>query len=93
MANKRTPHCAEHVVWIVEPWGVTLIHAPHGRSCQLPYPEAAIWDLLTRCRPEETIRSMLELIAGIGPHEAEALVRSRLDAWAEEGWLETGGPK
>jgi hypothetical protein len=65
-----------------------LIHALHARRRYLAYPEAAVWDLLTRSESEEKICSMLELIAGISPHEATELVGSCLDTWAQEGWLE-----
>jgi hypothetical protein len=93
MENRRKLQCAGQVTWVVEPRGVVLIHARQGRCREIAYPEAAVWDLMTRRWPGETIRSMLELIAGIGPREAGELVDSCLDAWAEEGWLETGAPE
>ncbi|MDR2801243.1 MAG: hypothetical protein LBB52_08295 [Desulfovibrio sp.] len=93
MENRPKPRCAGHVTWIVEPHGVVLINSTQGLRRELAYPEAAVWDLATRGRSEETIRSMLELIAGIGPRQARELVGSCLDQWAEEGWLKTGAPE
>ncbi|MDR1489918.1 MAG: hypothetical protein LBS65_05450 [Desulfovibrio sp.] len=92
MENRPKPRCAGHVTWVVEPHCVVLFDSTRNLRHELAYPEAAVWDLITRGRSEETIRSMLELIAGIGPREARELVGSRLDLWAEEGWLETGAP-
>jgi hypothetical protein len=93
MENRRKLQSAKHVAWVVEPHGIVLIHTLHGRIRQLAYPEAAVWDLITRPRPEATIRRLLELIAGINPQEARELLASCLDIWTEEGWLETGTPE
>jgi hypothetical protein len=76
------------VAWVVEPYGVVLIHVANGRRRELFYPEAAVWDLAARGRSRETMRSMLELIAGTGPSEAETLVDSCLAQWLAAGWLE-----
>jgi hypothetical protein len=88
MADRPKWRCAGQVSWVVEPQGVVLINALQARRRCLAYPEAAVWDLLTRAYSEEKICSMLELIVGISPQEAAKLVGSCLDAWAEEGWLE-----
>jgi hypothetical protein len=90
--RQRACHVARYVAWVVEPHGVLLIHMARGRRRELGYPEAAVWDLVTRGRSGETIRSMLESIAGIGPQEARTLVDSCLVQWRAEGWLETGTP-
>jgi hypothetical protein len=89
----RKMRCAEQVAWVVEPHGIVLIHLARGRRLELSYPEAAVWDLASRGRSEETIRFLLGLIAGIGPREARTLVDSCLDQWLAEGWLETGEPE
>lgn len=93
METRQKMRCAGQAAWVVEPHGVALIHMAQGRRRELGYPEAAVWDLVTRGRPEKTICSMLELIAGIGPREARTLVDSCLDQWLAEGWLETGEPE
>ena len=90
MAIRQKMRCAEHVAWVVEPYGIELIHMERGRRRTLFHPEAAVWDLVTRGRPVKTIPSLLELIAGTGPHEARTLVNSCLEQWLAEGWLETG---
>lgn len=76
------------VAWVVEPHGVALVHLANGRCRDLSYPEAAVWDLAVQGRSRETICSMLELIAGIGPREAATLVDSCLAQWLAAGWLE-----
>jgi hypothetical protein len=81
--------CAGQTAWVVEPHGITLLHLTRGRCRNLSCPEAAVWDLVTRGRPEEKIHSLLELIAGIGPHDARRLVDSCLDQWLAEGGLKT----
>ena len=93
MNTRPRIRCAGQVAWVVEPYGVTLVHMEHGRCRELAYPEAAAWDLLTRGRTGETIHSMVALIAGISPQEARALVVSCLEQWLAEGWLETEGPE
>lgn len=98
IAKQATWRIARQTAWVVEPHGVALIRLADGRRCELSYPEAAVWDLTTRCRPEEAVCSMLELIAGIGPREAETLVNSCLAKWLADGWLEknplaTGAPE
>ena len=75
-----------------------LIHLADGRRCELSYPEAAVWDLATRRRSEETLCSMVELVAEISSQEAETLVDSCLARWLAAGWLtdgrlETGAPE
>ena len=96
MDSERTIQLAAHalwrvpgqVAWVVEPYGLALIHLADGHRLELSYPEAAVWELVTRGRSVEAILSMLELIAGIGPSEAQTLVDSCLAQWIADGWLE-----
>jgi len=89
--RRKTGRVDARTAWVVEPRGVALIHLAHGRRRELACPEAAIWDLAVRGRTRDDIRSMMEVIAGIGPHEAQTLVDSCLAQWLEEGWLIPGG--
>lgn len=88
MSHGKKLQCAAQVVWVVEPQGIVLIHTLQGRRYPLAYPEAAVWDLLTRSRPVETICTMLELIAAISPSKSKELVTACLEVWTQEGWLE-----
>ena len=87
MSAKRKIRCARHVAWVVEPHGIVLLPPAHRRRRELPFPEAAGWVLATRRRPDGANRPMMEVIAGIAPHEARTLVDSCLAQWLAEGWL------
>jgi hypothetical protein len=93
MDAKRKLRRAGQTAWIVEPHGRVLIRLASGLRRNLSCTEAAVWDLLTRGRSGESIRSRLELIAGIGPQEAQRLVDSCLAQWLTEGWLVETGPE
>ncbi len=79
--------CSSHTSWIVEQRGVVLIDTNKNRSAQLCYPEAAIWDMLTRKWPRERLLRMLAVIAGADNDTAALLLEKCLEKWSGEGWL------
>jgi hypothetical protein len=91
--GKPRPRPAEAAAWTVEPDGIALLNARQGRHLRLGYPEAAVWDLLARQKPEESLLPLLEAIAGLARPQAEELLASCLASWLEEGWLEAGEPE
>lgn len=72
--------------WAVETAGVTLIRHD-GAVRFLRYPEAALWDLLSREVPLDRIVRITAAVAGLEPATARTWVRETIDAWVREGWL------
>jgi hypothetical protein len=79
---------AEQVRWAVETAGVVLINNANGAATTLGYPEAAIWDLITRGDPGERIAAKLCVIAGLDPAAAHQLVLDTVAAWRKAGFLD-----
>lgn len=78
---------AEQVRWAVEAGGVVLIDCATGAATTLGYPQAAIWDFLTRGESGERICAKLCAIASLDPEAAQVLVRETVAALREEGFL------
>jgi hypothetical protein len=75
------------VVWAVEPSGVRLINRGSGSTLCLQYPEAALWDFVSRrVHPPESLR-MYASVAGISPAEADVAIKLILTEWTDKGWL------
>lgn len=72
---------APEVVWNSEPNGVRVT-PPSGDSVKLGYPDAALWDFMTRGIAEGRLILMLRHIGGF-PDEAavRTFVSSRLEEW------------
>lgn len=79
--------CQSEVVWTVESYSLLLIRRDTGAQLTLGYPEAALWDLLSRKTPLEKIIQMLAAIAGTGPYATRQLIAKIISKWEEEGWL------
>jgi len=69
--------------YVVEPDGVRILTG--GGSTFLPYPEAAVWDLLSRGEPLEAAAGKLGLIAGLDLEGARALVNDCARRWMAGG--------
>ena len=78
---------AEQVRWAVEAAGVVLISGATGAATSLSYPEAAIWDLITRGDSSEKIAAKLCAIAGLDAEAAQKLVLDTVEAWRKAGFL------
>ena len=81
---------AEHVRWTVEAGGVVLIDGATGVATTLGYPQAAIWDFLTRGEPEEKICAKLCAIASLDLAAARALVQETVAALRDAGLVTRG---
>ena len=80
--------CAAGVGWVVETRGLTLFRADLGAFCGVPYPFAAIWDLLQRgYRIEDTAR-LTGYIAAVPPDRARDLVLRAIRGWVTLGVLD-----
>ena len=76
-----------NVRWCVGRVGITLSDG-NGVTREVAYPDAAVWDLISRGYPFAKVVSMLTFIASLEPAAAEAAVRSALEQWASGGFLE-----
>jgi hypothetical protein len=81
---------AEHVRWAVETGGVVLIDCATGAATTLGYPQAAIWDFLTRGEPDQQICANLCAIASLTPAAAQALVLETVAALRDAGLVTRG---
>ena len=75
------------VRWVVERSALTLTDG-QGRLLRVDYPEAAIWDLLSRGYSFAKVVVMTSHIAAVGVEVAEALVHGALERWAAGGFIE-----
>lgn len=82
-----TFHVAPGVGWSVGRVNLTLTDR-RGHVCTLEYPEAAVWDLLSRGYAFEKIEQMLGHIASMEPAAADALIRTAIGRWRDAGLLE-----
>ena len=67
-----------------------LIDGATGVATTLGYPQAAIWDFLTRGEPEEKICAKLCAIASLDPAAAQALVMETVAALRDAGLVTRG---
>jgi hypothetical protein len=75
------------VQWVVDRFTVT-VRAADGTSTRLHYPDAAIWDLVSRDYPFARVVALLAHIAALDRGAAESLVYARFEEWAAAGLLE-----
>jgi len=85
-------HFAPDIGWIVEEGSVRIFHAGKGELLKLGYPEAAVWDLISRYSREEEIVPKLAAIGDLSAPAARIFLRSCLRRWIQAGiLLKTGG--
>ena len=78
---------AAGVSWTVEPGGIFLTHNSGAAVLRLAYPEAAMWDWMSRGEPWEGLIRKTRAAAKLEEADAERVVREALRAWVEAGWL------
>jgi hypothetical protein len=81
---------AEHIQWSVEPMGILLFDQKAGCACAIAYPQAAVWDFLTRQYPLGRIIDLLGSIADLKAAEAHAFLQNSLAMWLAAGYLIRG---
>jgi hypothetical protein len=84
---KLTAGFSPRIRWIVEERGVRVYDAEAGELFALEYPEAAVWDLLSRDPRGETVIPKLAAVLGWSEPRARRLLRSCADRWADLGVL------
>ncbi len=78
---------AAGVSWLVCDEGVRVFRDNASQSTLLHYPEAALWDLLTRHAGKDRLRRMLGLITGQDPDAMSHWLDDMLDLWLHEGLI------
>jgi hypothetical protein len=81
--------CGIGVVWSVEARGLRIMNTVSGGSQELPYPQAAIWDLVMRNTGR--VIEKVAAIGGLAVDEAEELVRESVRQWVRDGFLVVRG--
>jgi hypothetical protein len=84
-----TYRCNEGVRWAVTTGGILLLHIPDGEKVFLKYPQAVVWDLVSRGYSYEQTKSMLRTITSLDEKQAAELLVSCLEGWVKEGFLIT----
>jgi len=88
MTRQSTEYqCHPASLWAVEDHGLRLYRTDNQTTAALGYPEAALWDLLSRYRSLPTITDRLAVITGWTGTIVSEWISSQLDVWIEEGWL------
>lgn len=82
--------CSPGVVWAVEMDGITLLNPSTGAVCSLGYPQAAIWDLISRGYSTDRLLRVISALASLEPNETDRLVHESLEDWTKAGFLIKG---
>lgn len=83
---------ANYIRWVVQVDAVHVINTQTGGHHRLFYPQAAIWDMLSRNYSIDKIAHLLMPIADVNVEEAQHLVKDILSDWRSEGFLKTETP-
>jgi hypothetical protein len=79
--------CHPDLAWSVENNTTILIRRDTGATSTLGYPEAALWDFLSRGIPLQRIVPLIAAIAGMEKSSAHAWMAGAIDEWTAAGWL------
>lgn len=82
-----TYRCAPHVSWTVERNGLLLLTACNAKACPLRYPEAALWELLSRGNSYRQVASKMRAIALLSAEATERFIAETIESWVEAGLL------
>ncbi len=74
---------ASDVRWTVETRGLAMYSPERGVFCCLPYPFAAIWDLVSRGYAFNHMVELMRHISGLDQTATRELVLRTLRNWAE----------
>ena len=93
MDNDSRYRITDTVRWTVSRRGIQLLDASSRKGAHLAYPEAAIWDLMSRGQGEEEMARKVSLIAGVSQTRACELISATLKDWIENGFLTCATPR
>ncbi|MEQ8188908.1 MAG: hypothetical protein ABRQ39_13135 [Candidatus Eremiobacterota bacterium] len=75
------------ISWTVEYRGIRLINRETGNLLFLPWPEAALWDMLSGNIDSERIISIISAITHRNKEETDLWIKNTLSLWKEGEWL------
>jgi hypothetical protein len=78
---------SESIGWVVESEGVRLLDSADPQLLSIPYPEAAVWDLLSRRYTKSSMVSLMAVIGQMSEVEAEELIDRCVLDWRQRGYL------
>jgi len=84
-ASPVTRHCP--ISWTVEYRGIRLINRETGDLLFLPWPEAALWDMLSGNIDSERIISIISAITHRDKEETALWIKKTLSLWEEGKWV------
>jgi hypothetical protein len=76
---------ADHIQWAVQSDGIHVIDTKTGCQHHLSYPQAAVWDMLSRHYGRDAMAQRIAPIAGVDSATAGRLVDETLSGWCAEG--------
>lgn len=89
-ASPRSVRVAPGVRWAVETNSI-LISDGRTELVRIDYPEAALWDFVSRRRRADRCVPLMAYIAGLDAVSAERLINDTLDAWERAGFVVGAG--
>jgi len=75
------------ISWTVEYRGIRLINRETGDLLFLPWPEAALWDMLSGNIDSERIISIISAITHRDKEETALWIKKTLSLWEEGKWV------
>ncbi len=84
-ASRVTGH--RPISWTVEYRGIRLINRETGNLLFLPYPEAALWDMIEGNIPAERITIIISAITHRDKEETDLWIKKTLSLWEEGKWV------
>lgn len=79
--------CHPRVKWVVEAYGLILVHHELEKSLTLNYPEAAVWDFVCQGFIYFRMVNLMTKIASTSFEEADIIVRNCLENLTEKGFI------
>jgi hypothetical protein len=79
---------ADHIRWAVQINGIHVSDTKTGCQYHLSYPQAAVWDMLSRHYGREAMAQRIAPIAGLDCETAGRLVDETLTRWYAEGLID-----
>jgi hypothetical protein len=77
----------EAIRWAVEIDGIVLLNELTGKSIKLTYPQAALWDFISRGDSPNHIPRKLALVASLELAAAERLAEEAIAGLVRDGFL------
>jgi hypothetical protein len=80
-------HCHPETTWTVQKEGLFLVRRDTGESIIVNYPEAALWDLVSRQVPIHRVMKMMTFVNHADLDTVRSWIVKTIEIWMHEGWL------